>query len=502
MIASGGWLKIHPNDSVIIALRKYDQGERLTVDGHTITIRELVPVGHKIALQRIEAGQHIIKFGYPIGHACSTIEAGDWVHTHNVRTNLNDELEYRYVPATADVMPAERAEPRSFQGYVRRNGDVGVRNEIWVLTTVGCINKTAEALVKRANRELHLAGVDGIYHYPHPYGCSQLGDDLVYTQAILRDLALHPNAAGVLIMGLGCENNYIKLFQSVFEDGIDEERIKFLVVQEAADEMEEGIAKLEELVRHAQQFKRESVPLARLKIGMKCGGSDGFSGITANPLLGALSDELIRHGGTSILTEVPEMFGAETILMDRACDEQVFDKTVQLINGFKQYYKRHDQVIYENPSPGNKEGGITTLEEKSLGCVQKGGHAPVMDVLSYGKRVSVPGLNLVEGPGNDLVSVTALAASGAQLVCFTTGRGTPFGGPVPTVKLSSNSALAARKPGWIDFDAGRLLDGVTMDELRDELLDYIIALASGEQQTNNEKNEHKEIAIFKDGVTL
>ena len=503
MNTSASWLKIHPQDSVIIMLRPYEPGEQVNVDERTITVRQAVPVGHKLAVKRIEAGQGVIKFGYSIGNAIDLIEPGDWVHTHNVKTSLGDELEYHYVPSDPQViMTKSEAEHRTFQGYVRSDGSVGVRNEIWVLTTVGCINKTAEALVKRAMRELELEGVDGIFHFPHPYGCSQLGDDLVYTQRILRDLALHPNAAGVLIMGLGCENNYINLFKSVFDSPIDQERMEFMVVQEVADEMEEGLAKLKELVQMAKQFKREPVPISKLKVGMKCGGSDGFSGITGNPLLGALSDRLVRHGAASILTEVPEMFGAETILMDRAENEQVFEKTVNLINGFKQYYKRHNQVIYENPSPGNKEGGITTLEEKSLGCVQKGGQAPVADVLSYGERVTKSGLNLVEGPGNDLVSVTALVAAGAQIVCFTTGRGTPFGGPVPTVKLSTNTTLAVRKPGWIDFDAGRLLNGEPMEELQAELFEYIVDLASGIKQTNNEKNEHKEIAIFKDGVTL
>lgn len=503
MSTSTSWFMIHPDDSVITMLRTHDPGEQIFVHGRTISVRQAIPVGHKLAVKRIEADQDVIKYGSSIGGAIELIEPGDWVHTHNVKTRLGDELKYRYVPSKMEnIVSKPEAERQSFQGYVRSDGNVGVRNEIWVLTTVGCINKTAEALVKRALREFELEGVDGIYHFPHPYGCSQLGDDLVYTQRILRDLALHPNAAGVLILGLGCENNYMELFQSVFESPINQERIQFMVVQEVADEMEEGLTKLKELVQTAKQFKREQVPISKLKVGMKCGGSDGFSGITGNPLLGALSDELIRHGAASILTEVPEMFGAETILMERAENEQVFEKTVNLINEFKQYYKRHNQVIYENPSPGNKEGGITTLEEKSLGCVQKGGRALVADVLSYGERVTKPGLNLVEGPGNDLVSVTALVAAGAQIVCFTTGRGTPFGGPVPTVKLSTNTALAERKPGWIDFDAGRLLHGKPMEELQAELFEYIVDLASGIKLTNNEKNEHKEIAIFKDGVTL
>lgn len=500
MNQSSSFIQIHPEDSVIISLREFKQGEQIQLGNQVIDIRTDIPLGHKIAVKAISKQDNIIKFGYPIGHARMDIQAGDWVHTHNVHTNLSDVLDYTYTPLEGRAVAAT-ASDRTFQGYVRANGEVGIRNEIWVLTTVGCINKTAEALVKRANREFADRQLDGIFHYPHPYGCSQLGDDLVYTQKILRSLANHPNAAGVLIMGLGCENNYMELFQSFLHE-IDQQRMKFMVVQESRDEMDEGMAKLSELVQYAEQFKREPVSVSHLKMGMKCGGSDGFSGITANPLVGSLSDQIVAHGGTSILTEVPEMFGAETLLMNRSINEQVYDKTVHLINGFKEYYKRYNQVIYENPSPGNKQGGITTLEEKSLGCVQKGGHSPICGVHSYGERVMEAGLHLVEGPGNDLVSVTALVAAGAHIVCFTTGRGTPFGGPVPTVKISTNSALAERKPGWIDFDAGRLLTGQSMTAMTAELMDYLIDLASGVTRTNNEKNEHKEIAIFKDGVTL
>ncbi|MBB6674928.1 UxaA family hydrolase [Cohnella nanjingensis] len=402
--------------------------------------------------------------------------------------------------STAPAADAGRSQPETFQGYVRPNGEVGIRNELWIINTVGCINKTCEILAKRGEAEL--AGrVDGVYHFAHPFGCSQLGDDLKHTQKLLASLVNHPNAGGVLVVGLGCENNQIASFKLAIGD-YDPTRVKFMAAQEEADELETGAALLEELAAHAEQDRREPVPVSKLKLGLKCGGSDGLSGITANPLVGAVSDRLIASGGSAILTEVPEMFGAETILMNRAEDAEVFGRIVSLINDFKAYFVRHDQEIYENPSPGNKAGGISTLEEKSLGCTQKGGRATVRDVVPYGERIRKAGLTLLEAPGNDLVSVTALSAAGAHLVLFTTGRGTPFGGPVPTVKISTNSELASRKKNWIDFDAGRLLADRSMTALTDELWTQIMQLASGERQTLSERNGFREIAIFKDGVIL
>ncbi|GAE34798.1 altronate hydrolase [Halalkalibacter akibai JCM 9157] len=405
------YILVNKADNVVVTLKNYEKGETLTVQDHNITLKEEILVGHKIAIKKIKKGENVIKYGFPIGHAKETIEVGNWVHTHNIQTNLSGTLNYSYTPNLEASLPVNSKE-RVFKGYKRANGEVGIRNEIWIINTVGCINKTAELLAKTADRQYQGQGIDGIYHYPHLFGCSQLGDDLHNTQKILSDLVHHPNAAGVLVLGLGCENNHIAEFKKVIGD-FDENKVKFLGVQEADDELEEGLTLLDELVLYAQQFKREDVPVSKLKIGLKCGGSDGFSGITANPLVGSFSDKLISHGGTSILTEVPEMFGAETLLMNRAKNEKVFNEIVNLVNDFKQYFLKHDQVVYENPSPGNKKGGITTLEEKSLGCVQKGGFAPVNDVLPYGGRVTNPGLNLVQGPGNDLVSVTALAASGA-----------------------------------------------------------------------------------------
>ena len=441
--------------------------------------------GHKYALHDIKKGEDIIKYGNPIGHATEDIKAGEHVHTHNVKTNLSGNLEYVWDHKTYDL--PEEAQDRTFMGYVRENGDVGIRNEIWIVNTVGCVNKVAE----------RIAAATGAFHFPHPFGCSQLGDDQEITQKILRGMVNHPNAAGVLVLGLGCENNNIEVFKKVLGE-VDERRVRFLIAQEHEDEVAEGIRIVNELKEYASTFKRTPVPVSRLRVGLKCGGSDGYSGITANPLVGRLSDKLIAMGGSCVLTEVPEMFGAEHLLMQRCESREVFDKTVSLINDFKDYYTRHNQVIYENPSPGNKKGGITTLEEKSLGCVQKGGLSPVVDVLDYGDVLRKPGLSLLNGPGNDIVAITNLMAAGVHVILFTTGRGTPVGSAVPTVKISTNASLAERKSGWIDFDASPTLSG---NPLTDELFEYIIKVAEGEE-TKNERYGYKEISIFKDGVTL
>jgi len=449
--------------------------------------------GHKIALTDIKKGENVIKYGYPIGHATEDIKAGEHVHTHNIKTNLSGVLEYKYEPQRNEIPKTEK---RTFMGYRRKNGRVGIRNEIWIVNTVGCVNKTSELLAREANR-LYGDMCDGIFNFVHPFGCSQLGDDQMTTQLVLKGLVNHPNAAGVLVLGLGCENNNIPLFKTVLGD-VDEERVKFMSTQEHDDEIGEGLRLIASLADYAKKQKREECDASELVIGLKCGGSDGFSGLTANPLIGRFSDKLIGAGGSTILTEVPEMFGAETILMNRCIDETVFNKTVALINDFKDYFTSHNQVVYENPSPGNKKGGITTLEDKSLGCVQKSGDADVVDVIQIGSSVEKQGLNLLTGPGNDIVAVTNLTASGCHMILFSTGRGTPVGAPVPTVKLATNSDLANRKPHWIDFNAGEIINGA---DLTDELFDYVLEVASG-KQTNNEKNGYREISIFKDGVVL
>jgi len=478
-------------------------------DNVAVVIKDMPPIpqGHKIALKDIAAGAFVVKYGHPIGVATQDIVSGEWVHSHNLRTNLSGALEYSYTPKLAKL---PFVEDETFMGFLRKDGSVGIRNEIWVINTVGCVNKPAERIVSLA-REKYMDAIDGIYTFVHPYGCSQLGDDHTNTQKILKGMANHPNAAGVLIFGLGCENNTIDSFKELL-GGYDPDRMKFLVAQDCEDEIAEGVRLIGELVDYAAKFIRQPVPVKALSIGLKCGGSDGFSGITANPLTGAVSDKLISHGGTALLSEVPEMFGAETILMDHCINKNVFDQTVSLINNFKDYFNRYGQVIYENPSPGNKDGGITTLEEKSLGCTQKGGVSNVVGVLDYGEHPDKPGLNLLNGPGNDIVAITALMASGAHIILFTTGRGTPVGAPVPTVKISSNTELARKKPHWIDYNAGLLLEDevgnadvmskkFTLDEMCADFWRYLISVAEG-RQTANEENDYREIAIFKDGVTL
>ena len=444
--------------------------------------------GHKYAIRDIKENENIIKYGNPIGHAICDIKKGEHVHTHNMKTNLSGNIEYKYAPEFTPITPTEN--DITFKGYIRENGDVGIRNEIWIVNTVGCVNKLSRKL----------ASLTGVQAFEHPFGCSQLGDDQTVTQYILRGLVNHPNAAGVLVLGLGCENNNITEFKKVLGD-YNEKRVKFLNAQDAEDDVATGVALINELKAYADTFSRVDVPVSRLKIGLKCGGSDGYSGITANPLVGSLSDKVISLGGSCVLTEVPEMFGAEHLLMKRCETEELFNKNVALINDFKDYFTRHNQVIYENPSPGNKAGGITTLEEKSLGCVQKGGSSQVVDVLSYGDTVEKNGLSLLNGPGNDIVAITNLTAAGVHLILFTTGRGTPVGAPVPTVKVSTNKALAEKKANWIDFDASPLIYGTSMSELTDEFLNYIISVASG-VETKNEINDYREISIFKDGVVL
>lgn len=489
-------IMIHPQDTVAVALTTLEQGTSIQLAGRQITTLERIPSGHKFAIVPIPAGEKVIKYGVPIGHALQDIPQGAWVHTHNLKTDLSDKLTYSYTPVP---ISHRQEEPDLFEGYLRANGSVGVRNEIWILPTVGCVNSIAQNIARQA-QDLVGGSLEGVYAFPHPYGCSQLGCDHRMTQDALVGLVNHPNAGGVLVLGLGCENNNLSQFRNVLGSW-DPERVKFLNCQDCADEATQARILLEELAEYVKGFQRQECPASKLVIGLKCGGSDGFSGLTANPLVGAFSNKLVAQGGTTILTEVPEMFGAETILMNRCVNREVFDQTVGLINDFKDYYLRYGQNIYENPSPGNKAGGISTLEDKSLGCIQKGGDREVVSVLQYGQPVQKTGLNLLQGPGNDLVASTALSISGAQIVLFTTGRGTPFGCPVPTVKISSNTDLYTHKPQWIDFDSGVLVTGTPMDVLAEKFFRYVLSVASG-KQTANEVHNLRDIAIFKDGVTL
>ena len=503
------YIKINPADNVAVALQDLSKGE--VVEG--VTLATDIPRGHKIVLQGLRAGENVIKYGFPIGHVTRDAEAGTLVDHSCIKTNLEGLLEYHYKPALVDI--PESASKRTFMGFRRADGQVGIRNQIWVIPTVGCVNGICEQIVSRFKAELEkgvvgdgvkdcseapVSSVDAIVCFPHNYGCSQLGDDHENTRKVLSDMVHHPNAGGVLVVSLGCENNQLDAFRELVGP-VDESRVKMFVCQKVDDEIQYGVERLREIYAVCSRDKRTEVPVSELHVGLKCGGSDGLSGITANPLLGVFSDWIVAQGGTTVLTEVPEMFGAETILMNRCQDSATFDKTVHLINDFKEYFIKQGMPVYENPSPGNKAGGISTLEEKSLGCTQKCGKSIVRGVLKYAERLSVKGLNLLSAPGNDLVASTALAASGCQIVLFTTGRGTPFGSFVPTMKISTNTPLYQAKPSWIDFNAGVLAQGESMEEVSARFIEFVLAAASGEP-VNNEKHGIREIAIFKQGVTL
>jgi len=491
-------LRLHNTDDVAIALSPISAGEHIEFEDFSFTALDDIEKGHKIALKPISKDDRVIKYGAPIGFALEDIKQGAWVHTHSIRTTLHDELEYQYQPEFVSQAPAEPSPPVNI--YRRANGEIGIRNEIWLIPTVGCVNGMIKQMKDEFLRNHPDLDIDGVHIFPHQFGCSQLGDDLETTRILLQDMALHPNAGGALVVGLGCENNQLAAFKAGLGD-IDENRIKFLISQHSDDEVEDGVALLEQIYDVIKHDKREPGLLSEVKFGLECGGSDGLSGITANPMLGYFSDYLIAQGGTTVLTEVPEMFGAETLLMSRCKDEDTFNQLVSMVNNFKGYYKAHNQPIYENPSPGNKKGGITTLEDKSLGCTQKAGTSKVQAVLDYGERLSTPGLNLLNAPGNDPIATSALAAAGCHIVLFTTGRGTPYGGFVPTLKIATNSELAKKKTRWIDFDAGVLVNGKTMPEVHQEFVDLLVDVVNG-KPTCNEVNDIREVAIWKKGVTL
>lgn len=492
-------IQVTAQDNVAVALRDMPAGEVVMLGSHRLTLHDAIPAGHKLAASAIGAGECVVRYGWPIGRALREIRPGEHVHTHNLATALTPgtALSFRQDPSARQ--PGSTPVRQTFNGFRRANGRAGIRNEIWVVATVGCVAQTARRIAGMASLR-HAGQTDGIHAITHPFGCSQLGGDLADTRTILARLASHPNAGGVLIVGLGCESNQLDALLAAAPE-LDLSRVRTLRAQSAGDELEEGLALIAELVAIARTDVRAPCPVSDLVIGVKCGGSDAFSGLTANPLTGRMTDRVAGAGGISIMTEIPEIFGAEQLLMNRAADRHVFAAGADLVGRFKRYFTSHGQPVHENPSPGNIAGGITTLEEKSLGAVQKAGQAQLTDVIAYGQGASKPGLTLLEAPGNDAVSSTALAAAGAQMILFTTGRGTPLGFPVPTLKIASSSGLAARKPHWIDFDAGTILAGETLEAAADRLFDLLLATASGEP-TCNERNDECEIAIWKRGVTL
>ncbi|WP_163707443.1 UxaA family hydrolase [Mangrovibacterium lignilyticum] len=492
------YIKINPLDNVIIALTDFTKGEVIDLEGTQLEIQNDVPRGHKIAVTAIAEGSDIIKYGAPIGHATTAILPGENVHVQNTKTNLSGTMCYEF-SQKLNELPFQN-QSLTYKGFKRSNGNVGIRNEMWIVPTVGCVNGQAEQIIQLFKAQNNPTEIDSIQVFKHSYGCSQLGDDHTNTQKALAQLINHPNAGGVLVLGLGCENNQIDHLKKFIGD-YDPNRVKFLVAQDVEDEVEEGLKLFQDIYEQMRHDKREDVPFSTLKVGLKCGGSDGLSGITANPLVGAFSDFLVAQGGSTILTEVPEMFGAEHLLMERSESEEVFNKTVEMINGFKEYYLKHDLPVYENPSPGNKKGGITTLEDKSLGCTQKGGVATVTDVLAYAEPIKKNGLNLLCAPGNDLVAASALGFSGCQIVLFTTGRGTPFGSFIPTMKISTNTPLSQKKANWIDFNAGRIVEDQTIEENLADFINEIKTVAEG-KKLKHELSGFKEIAIFKTGITL
>jgi altronate hydrolase len=492
------FIRINKLDNVIVALKDLPKGDIVDINGTRVNIVNDIPRGHKIAIKDLSEGTNIIRYGNPIGHATKSIKAGDHVHIHNTETNLSGIINYTFNQKLNPVQYEK--ETINFKGFKRTNGNVGIRNELWIVPTVGCVNGIADLIINRFKSENTATDIDNVQVFKHSYGCSQIGDDLVNTQSALAELIKHPNAGGVLVFGLGCENNQIEYLKEYIGE-YDENRIKFLVAQEVEDEIEVGYRLLQDLYETMRHDQRVDCPLSDLKIGLQCGGTDGLSGITANPLVGALSDYVVAQGGTTVLTEVPEMFGAEHLLMERAQNEEVFTEIVEMINEFKEFFISHDLPVYENPSPGNKEGGITTLEEKSLGCIEKGGSATIVDVLDYGENIKTTGLNLLYAPGNDLVATSALGFSGCQLTLFTTGRGTPYGSFMPTLKIATNSPLYNKKKNWMDFNAGRLVEGESMEQLMRELFKEVM-LTVGGKKLKHELNGSREMAIFKTGVTV
>ncbi|SHH58277.1 altronate hydrolase [Anaerosphaera aminiphila DSM 21120] len=490
------YIKINKKDNVAVALKNLEKGTEIYVDDNTFNLKEDIPQGHKFSIEEIESNEKIIKYGMTIGIATENTNIGSWMHTHNIKTSLGDILNYKYEPKLVEPLHLEHS---TFKGFRRKNGKVGIRNDIWIIPTVGCINSICNKLAIDFNAQIKSDEINTIA-FTHPYGCSQMGDDQENTRKALAALISHPNAGGVLVLGLGCENSNIEILRDYIGE-YDTERIKFIQCQDEDDEYSAAQRELEEIFKVVSRDTREEIDSSELVVGLKCGGSDGLSGITANPLVGEFSDILIAKGGSTILTEVPEMFGAETSLMDRAESEEIFSKVVKLVNDFKIYFQNHNQTIYENPSPGNKQGGISTLEDKSNGCIQKSGDSNIVDVLDYAEQIKKAGLNLLNAPGNDLVSSTALALSGAHIVLFTTGRGTPFSCPVPTIKISSNTELFEKKRNWIDFDAGKIVRDVDKHSLALELFDYVSEVASG-KKISSEGNFSQEWAIFKQGVTL
>lgn len=496
-------IKLYPQDTVALATSELKKGQTVTVDGETITLLDDIPNAHKIALKDFETGEAVRKYDNIIGYASKPIKKGEWIHSHNEVTGLGKSKEYTYDFNPISIFPGES--DKTFMGYDRADGGAGIRNHLAIISTVFCANGPLRKLARMAEAKYPATeNFDGIIAFDQEFGCSQTGKDLVTTCKIIAGIAKNANFGGVLLVSNGCEMAIPSVLEQYMGD-YDKKRIRTLTLQEVEDEFTAGMELIDEIMEEMKDDKRTPININRLHIAMNCGGSDGYSGITANTLLGTLCDTLVKEGAIMNMTEVPEMMGAEHILMNRAADKSIFDDIVKMMYDYDAYFARYGEKAADNPTQGNKAGGLTTLEEKSLGCIQKGGHCAVMEVLEYGERATKNGFVLVSGPGNDLAGVSGQIAAGAVLTIFTTGRGTPCGFAGPTFRLASNTALATRKSNWIDYDAGRLLTAKTPEEveaLNKELYDAIMATVNGQYRTRTEENGYYILGALKDGVTL
>lgn len=480
-------LRLHPKDNVALALRPLPSGARVSVEGISLFTRDPIPYGHKVALVSIPKGGRIIKYGYPIGRAVRSISPGEHVHVHNTESGrAHGDTARPVIREESSLIP--RFPQDTFLGFRRQDGRVGVRNHVLVMASVHCVNGGVE----RIGRE-----VPGVVALPHIYGCSQLGEDLAQTRRVLEGYVSHPNVGATLIVGLGCE----ALPTRELVDGLRDRgyRVELLLLQEIGGSraaVRKGKELAAELLGEVGKLRPEPVPLSELVVGVECGGSDAWSGVTANPAVGAIADALVAHGGTVILSEVTEFIGAEHILAARAISPEVGKAILRAV-------ARREGVAVEmgvdlrgaQPSPGNMEGGLTTIEEKSLGAIVKGGTTPVREFLGYGERPSARGLVVMDTSGNDLESVTGMVAGGAQVVLFTTGRGTPVGNPiVPVIKISSNTPLYERMRDDLDFDAGSILRGEPPTSVAARLAALLLEVAGG-RPTQAEVWGHREFAI-------
>ena len=486
MADAGPVIRIHPADDVVIARQQMLGGTPIASEG--ITVSGLIPPGHKIAVRAIAAGQPVRRYNQIIGTATRDIAAGQHVHSHNLAFSHFD----RGYAVGGDVRPVAYVDtPAAFDGIVREDGRVATRNYIGVLTSVNCSATVARAIADHFRRDIHpealaaFPNVDGIVALTHGAGCAtdSEGEGLKVLRRTLAGYARHANFAAVIVVGLGCETNQIQglLAQEGLREGA---RLVTFSIQDTggtSKSVARGIEVVKQLLPEANAVKRESVPASHLVVGLQCGGSDGYSGISANPALGAAVDLVVRHGGTAVLSETPEIYGGEHLLLQRAVSQAVADKLEARLRWWTEYCTRHHAEMDNNPSAGNKAGGLTTILEKSLGAIAKGGTTPMVDVYEYAQPITAKGFVYMDTPGYDPVSATGQVAGGANLICFTTGRGSAYGcAPSPSLKLATNSALWAKQEEDMDINCGEILEGrATIDEMGERIFRMMIDCASG-----------------------